>query len=206
MQNNPKNILLIVPEFPPHHTGGGGVVFENLAKTYQKLGHTVLVISGDHTRKNILAPLKIQEEQGIDIIRIPEFFTPLSLLNTVMPIPIWYQRKLKKVITDFKPDFTHIHGYGLFMPAQLARICRQLRIPYTFTIHGAPVSPEKMGNLIISSAYNLYHQQYGFPMLDGAERITAVSSFARDFDIFEKWKSRIEVIGNGINPEEYKDP
>lgn len=199
-------ILLITPEFPPHHTGGGWVVFENLAKTYKKLWHDVLVISGDHTIKNIFTSIISQQESWIDIVRIPEIYTPTSLLNTVMPIPIWYQWKLARIIREFAPDFTHIHGYGLFMPAQLARICRDLDIAYTFTIHGAPVSPAKMWNFIISLAYRFYHRYYGFPMLDGANRLTAVSSFARDFDIFTKWKSKIEIIGNGIDPDEYSDP
>ena len=37
-------ILLIVPEYPPYSIGGGGVVYEALAKTYRKMGHKVVVI------------------------------------------------------------------------------------------------------------------------------------------------------------------
>lgn len=197
-------IILGIPEFPPNYTWWGGVVFENLAKTYQKQWHEVLVISGDHTKNNIFSSLKKRKEQDTNLIRIPEFYTPISLLNTVMPYPFWYDVSLKKIIKNFAPDFVHIHGYGLFVPAQLGRICRKLGIDYTFTIHGAPVSPEKMKNPIISMAYNFYHTFYGFPLLDGAKRLTAVSSFARDFDIFKKYKDKIEIIGNGINPQEYK--
>ena len=50
-------ILLGVPEFPPHHIGWWGVVFESLAKEYQKLWHDVLVISGDYTKNNIFSLL-----------------------------------------------------------------------------------------------------------------------------------------------------
>lgn len=91
------------------------------------------------------------------------------------------------------------------MPAQVARILKNLHKEYIFTIHGAPVSPDKMGNKIISSAYNFYHKYYGFPLLNNAKRLTAVSEFAKNFEIFSPWKEKIEVIGNGINPEDYEN-
>ncbi len=198
-------ILLVVPEFPPNYVWWWGVVFENLAKTYKKLWNEVLVITGDYVKKNIFQKLKIQKENNINILRIPEIFTPISLLNTVMPYPFWYNFSIKKIIKDYNPDFIHIHGYGLFMPAQVANLCKQLHKNYIFTIHWAPVSPEKMKNKIISTAYNFYHKFYGFPMLEQASKITAVSGFARDFSIFKKYKDKIKVIWNGINPEEYEN-
>lgn len=196
-------ILLIVPEFPPHHIGWWWVVFESLAKTYKKLGHEVLVISGDYTQKNIFKKLKIIDE-WVSVLRIPEFFSPISLLNTVLPYPCWYNLSLKKIIKNFSPDFVNVHGYGLFMPAQVVKILKKLQISYTFTIHWAPVSPDKMGNKIISLAYNFYHKFYGFPMLENAKNLTAVSDYARCFEIFKKYHHKIQVIGNGINPEDYK--
>lgn len=197
-------ILLVVPEFPPNYIGWGWVVFENLAKNYQRLWHEVLVISGDYTKKNIFQKIKIIEEKGMKIVRIPEIFTPVSMLNTVMPYPFWYNFSLLKIIKNFSPDFVHLHWYGLFMPAQIAKILKKLKINYTFTIHWAPVSPEKMWSKIISLAYNFYHKFYGFPMLENAKNLTAVSSFARDFDIFKNYKEKIQVIWNGINPEDYQ--
>lgn len=197
-------ILLIVPEFPPHHIGGGGVVFESLAKNYQKMWHDVLVIAGDYTKKNIFQKLEITDENGVKIVRIPELFTPISVLNSVMPYPFWYNFFVKKIIRDFSPDFVHLHGYGLFMPAQMAKILKKMQIPYTFTIHGAPTSPDKMGNIIIKMAYNFYHKFYGFPLLNGAKNLTAVSEFAKNFAIFEKYREKITVIGNGIVVEDYE--
>lgn len=202
---NKIKILLVVPEFPPHHIGGWGVVFENLAKTYQKLWHEVLVLAGDYTKKNIFQKLFPKIEGGIEVVRIPELFTPISLLNTVMPYPFWYNYTLQKIFRKFSPDFVHVHGYWLFMPAQIAKILRKNNIDYTFTIHGAPVSPEKMWNKIISLAYNFYHKWYGFPLLNWAKSITAVSEYAKNFEIFSPWKDAISAIGNGINPEDYKD-
>jgi len=200
------NILLIVPEFPPHHIWWGGFVFESLAREYQKLWHSVLVISWDHTIRNIFKKIGVSEENNIDILRIPEFFSPLSLLNTVLPYPFWYNSKIKNIIKEFSPDFTHIHWYGLFMPAQAAKICYHLSLPYTFTIHGAPVSPEKMQNKLISFWYNFYHKYYGFPTLKNASRLTAVSWFARDFDIFQDYKKDIEIVWNWLALSDYKKP
>lgn len=197
-------ILLWVPEYPPNHIGWWGIVFENLYKAYTELWHEVLVISWDHTQKNIFLPLKIKQLDSWNIVKIPEIFTPLSLLHTVMPYPFWYTKRIKQIIEDFNPDFIHIHGYWLFMPAQLAKICRALKLDYTFTIHGAPVSPEKMKNPIISWVYNFYNTYYWYPMLDWAKSITAVSQYAKDFQIFSNYTKNIQIIWNGINPREYK--
>ena len=197
------NILLIVPEFPPNHIGWWGIVFENLAKTYQNLWRKVLVFTGDHTKKNIFSPINIENIDWIDIVKIPELYTPLSMLDSVMPIPIWYSRSIKKIIRNFNPDFTHIHWYWLFMPAQLGKICRQISLDYTFTIHWAPVSPDKMNNALISNAYKFYHKFYGFPLLNWAKSITAVSQYAKEFDIFHDYRDKIIVVWNWINPSEY---
>ena len=200
------NILLIVPEFPPHNVWWGGFVFESLAHSYKNLWHNVLVITWDHTIHNIFRRLQVVSENTIDVLRIPEFYSPISLLNTVLPYPAWYNPRIKKVIKQFSPKFIHIHGYGLFMPAQVSKICVNLWYDYTFTIHGAPISPEKMKNKIISISYNFYHKYYGFPTLRNAKKQTAVSSFARDFEIFSKYKDTISIIWNWLRSSDYIKP
>lgn len=197
-------ILLIVPEYPPHHIGWWGVVFKGLAKSYKDLWHQVCIITGNHTNNNIFSRIKVEKATDINLIQVPEIYSPISLLYTVMPIPFWYKQTLKKYITDFSPEFVHIHGYWLFMPAQLWRIFKELELDYTFTIHWAPVSPEKMRNPIISWAYSFYHKFYGFPLLESASKITAVSRYAKNFEIFKNYRNKIEVIWNGFNPEEYQ--
>jgi len=196
-------ILLGVPEFPPHHIGWWGVVFESLAKEYQKLWHDVLVISGDYTKNNIFSLLVEKKENGINIIRVPEFWTPIKVLNTVMPYPCRYNRRIKNIIENFNPDFVHIHWYGLFMPAQLANVVYGLWYKYVLTLHWAPVTPEKIKNILISWWYGFYNKFYGDDLLNNATSITAVSHYAKNFWVFEKYKNSIHVIWNGIIPEDY---
>lgn len=200
-----KNILLVVPEYPPNNIWWWWVVFESLAIEYKKQWYNVLVITWDYKKNNIFSKLKIINENEISVLRIPEFFPPISLLNTVMPYPFWYNFRIKSIIKDFSPDFISIHWYWLFMPAQVCKILKKLKLDYIFSIHWAPKSPEKLWNKILISAYNFYHKFYGFPMLNWSKYITAVSEYAKDFEIFKKWKKDIIIIWNWINPDNYKE-
>jgi glycosyltransferase involved in cell wall biosynthesis len=199
-------VLLIVPEYPPYNIGGGGEVFKALTENYKKLGHEVFVIWGNYKNNNLIKKISIEKRQGVSFVEVPELFWGISFLKTVMPIFIWHKLKLKKIIKNMNPDFIHIHGYGLFMPAQVAKVCHDLGYKYIFTIHGAPISPAKMKNPIISLAYLFYKVFYGNPLLKNADRITAVSSYAADFFEFKDYRNKIEIIFNGINKEAYIKP
>jgi hypothetical protein len=68
---------------------------------------------------------------------------PLSFLKTVLPTFPWNIQQLTKIIETIKPDRAHLHGYGLLFINQLAKILRDRKIPYIYTLHGAPVSADK---------------------------------------------------------------
>jgi glycosyltransferase involved in cell wall biosynthesis len=194
-------ILLVIPHFPPPLIGGGDAVYVDLVNVYKKLGHEVHVLFGDQTEKNYLANYTEFQKEGVFFYRFPMYPTPsfAGILSTVLPINFWASIGIKKVLQQINPGFVHIHGYGLFMPAQVAKACIKLKIKYTFTIHGAPVSPAQMKNPIISLAYSFYRKFYGFPLLQNANRLTAVSTFAADFPEFVEYRHKIEIIYNGID-------
>jgi glycosyltransferase involved in cell wall biosynthesis len=194
-------ILLVVPHFPPPLIGGGDAVYVDLVNNYKKLGHQVHVLFGDQTEKSYFKNFSEFQDDGTFFYKFPMYPTPVfaGILSTVLPINLVATFGIKKILKQINPDFVHIHGYGLFMPAQVAKVCAKLKIKYTFTIHGAPVSPAQMKNPIISLAYGFYRKFYGFPLLKNAERLTAVSTFAADFTEFKGYKGQIEIIYNGID-------
>lgn len=197
-------ILLGVPEYPPYHVGGGGEVFKNLAEQYKKLGHDVIVVYGYYPTSSWNEDIKeFTNDAGIKFYQIPEIPYPKSMpfLRTVMPPNFKAWRKLKTIIEREKPDVAHLHGYGFIFINQLAMKLAQKRIPYIYTLHGAPVSPAKVRGLILL-AYSLY-KQYASSTLKKAKKITAVSRFTISFPEFREYKNII-VINNGINIEEYK--
>ncbi|AKH33214.1 hypothetical protein XF24_00891 [candidate division SR1 bacterium Aalborg_AAW-1] len=198
-------ILLCVPEYPPHHVGGGGPVFHALAQEYTKLGHEVMVIYGYYPTKHGFESLKQYTEYGIQFVQVPLLPTPrfTSFLKTVLPTGPWNLSKLRNIIRDFQPEKAHLHGYGLMFINQLAKIIVDQKIPYIYTLHGAPVSADKKGG-IIQKVYNLYKHTWGKFILDHASDITAVSQYTIDnFSEFHPYKDRIRIVPNGIYPEEF---
>jgi glycosyltransferase involved in cell wall biosynthesis len=201
-------ILLVIPHFPPPEIGGGDVVYKALVGEYKKLGHDVSVLFGDQTEKSFFKLYSEFQKDEVSFYKFPLYPTPsfAKILSTVLPINIFASFQIKKILKKINPDLIHIHGYGLFMPAQVAKVCYKLDYKYIFTIHGAPISPAQMKNPIISLAYNFYKIFFGNPLLKNADRITAVSSYAANFPEFKKYRDKIEVIFNGINKDEYIKP
>ncbi len=201
---NKLKVLLVVPHFPPPEIGGGDVVYKALERHYKSAGHRVSVMFGDQNQSRLFSSAVVNNDADVDLYRMPLYPTPrgAGILSTVLPINLWALLSLKKLLRQIGPDFVHIHGYGLFMPAQVARACHRAKIDYVFTIHGAPLSPMKLRNPIISFAYWFYKKFYGVPMLTNAKTLTAVSDFAADFPEFARFRQKITVIPNGVDSGE----
>lgn len=199
-------ILLWVPEFPPYHVGGGGPVFEALAHEYAKLWHKVIVVYGYYPTKTWFEKIKEYVKDWIQYIQVPLLPTPapLSFLKTVLPTFPWNIQQLTKIIETIKPDRAHLHGYGLLFINQLAKILRDRKIPYIYTLHGAPVSADKKW-WIIKMVYNFYKKTRGKAILENACDITAVSQYTIDnFSEFFPYRDKIRVVHNWIYPEEFE--
>lgn len=78
-------ILLGVPEFPPHHIGWWGAVFEALAHEYVKLWHEVMVVYGNYDTRTWFEKIKEYFKDGIYFVQVPLIPTPgfLPFLKTV---------------------------------------------------------------------------------------------------------------------------
>jgi glycosyltransferase involved in cell wall biosynthesis len=200
-------ILLGLPEYPPHHIGGGGEVFKNLAENYRNLGHEVVVIYGYYPTKSWNENIKEFKKDGIKFYQIPEIPYPKTMpfLRTVMPPnpKSWF--RLKSIIKKENPDVAHLHGYGFVLIDKIAKILKKLKKPYLYTLHGAPVSPAKMKGILMPS-YFFYKNLSGNYTLRNAKRITAVSKYSTTFLEFKKYKEEIIVVNNGIELSIYKQP
>ncbi|WKZ31323.1 MAG: glycosyltransferase family 4 protein [Candidatus Dojkabacteria bacterium] len=200
------HILLIVPEYPPHHIGGGGEVYEQLAKQYSKSGHKVTVIFGQYKSNSLREPLKVYEDQGITFYEIPEIPYPKSMpnLRTAMPMVPSKARELKKIIKDLKPNVAHIHGYGWPFVNQLASICMKLHIPYVYTLHGYPETQEK-ANMVLRLAWRVFEKVYQERSLRNASWVTAISDFVKN-DPRNIAVQKSTTIYNGIDLEKHAYP
>jgi glycosyltransferase involved in cell wall biosynthesis len=112
----------------------------------------------------------------------------------------WLQ--LEKIIKKENPDIVYLHGYGLILINIISNICKKLNIKYIYTLHGAPVTQNKVGG-VIKFAYNIYRNLYGYKTLKNAYKITAVSQYTTEFEEFADFKDSIVVINNGIDTEQY---
>jgi glycogen(starch) synthase len=198
-------ILLWVPEYPPHNVWGGWAVFEAIANEYTKLWHEVMVIYWYYKSITWFEKIKIYSENEIKFIQVPLLPTPwfVPFLKTVLPTWFRNTNKISNIIKEFNPDVAHIHWYWLFFVNQLAKICQKLSIKYIYTLHWAPVSADKKW-WIIKYIYDFYKKTLWRNILDNADKITAVSQYTIDnFTEFQNYKEKIQVIPNGIYPEEF---
>ena len=199
-------ILLGVPEFPPHHIGWWGAVFEALAHEYVKLWHEVMVVYGNYDTRTWFEKIKEYFKDGIYFVQVPLIPTPgfLPFLKTVLPTLPYHLGKIMNIIKIFAPDISHLHWYGLLFINQLAKILRDRKIPYIYTLHGAPVSADKKW-WIIKMVYNFYKKTRGKSILENACDITAVSQYTIDnFSEFLPYRDKIRVVHNWIYPEEFE--
>lgn len=190
-------ILLVVPEFPPYHIGGGGIVFEALAREYVRAGHDVLVVAGDYRRTDDM-PVERYRENGYDVLKVREYHTSLAFLRTVLPpffrayVPLW------RALRSFRPDVAHVHGYGHLFVDILARMCRVQNIPFVFTNHGFPVVPYSI-SFPIPYIWDMYRFFVAEFLHRRASAITAVSGYTASM-YTSRYAPLVHVIGNGIAP------
>lgn len=165
-----------------------------------------MVIYGYYPTKSWWEEIKeYTDENNIKFYQIPEIPFPKSmpLLKTVMPPNIKAWLKLKKIIKNERPDIAHLHGYGFILVSVLADVLHKFRIKYIYTLHGSPVSPDKMGGFI-KFGFNIYKIMLGNSTLRNTYKMTAVSEYTKTFQEFKKYKNNIIVINNGIDLIKFK--
>jgi 1,4-alpha-glucan branching enzyme len=190
-------IAVVVPEFPPHEIGGGGVVFDALVEHMERR-HQVRVFSAcDPTRSWFQ---RLAGESGPTIRRYP--LLPLGIgvphfRSVIPPNPLAAIQLVRDVIA-WKPDVGHLHGYGYPFVDFAGLVLRRMQIPYVFTNHGFPETQERR-SAIVRSLYRLY-------VAVGAGRTSRLSTTTTYISTAVATKeltpvsSRNLVIENGVSP------
>lgn len=199
-------ILLVTPEYPPFHIGGGGIVVQSIAQTLSTKGHNVTVFSGHHPTHSFFKRVAQTYDRKLRIFRFPLIPTPtISLhLKTVLPPNIFSFLYLLRILSRSNFDAVHLHGFGHFFIDLVALLCRIRSKPYTLTLHGFPRSPLKAGR-IVRLLYSLYVLTVGRSTLSKACRVTAISSAVKEeATVYGIDENRSVVIPNGLDLAKYK--
>jgi 1,4-alpha-glucan branching enzyme len=201
-------ILLVSPEYPPHHIGGGGVVVQSLARTLLRKGHKVTVVAGYHPTKSFFERVKSTNDCGVRVFWLPLLPTPVVSfqLKTIMPPNVFSLAFLSELLVGNQYDVINIHGYGHFLNDFVALIGKLLSKSYVATIHGIPKQPGRQAGML-GAIFWIYHRTLGRVFLGSATAITAVSRHtAQDTIIHGGDSKKIVVIPNGVDFEAFANP
>jgi glycosyltransferase involved in cell wall biosynthesis len=161
-------VALVVPEFPPDTTGGGGPVFESLARALVRRGHRVRVL----TSSTHGGPVGDDDRYEFAILRIPQLPHFQSRLRTYMPPSPRYYAAAGRFLSG--TEIYHLHGYGFpFIDAVFHFLTPPARA--VFTTHGFPYSVHA-GPPLLTAAYNIYDAVAGRRILRRSRFATAVST------------------------------
>jgi len=182
-------IALVVPELPPDSIGGGGIVFDGLARTLHDRGHDIRVL----TSSTAGAPRDSRAQYPFPVLRVPQFRHFSSRYRTYMPPQPQALPAAKRFVAGC--DVYHLHGYGVpFIDVALHVLADPART--VFTSHGFPYTAPRAGG-VLTAAYSLYDAFFGAAILKRSARLTAVSSFAAA-EIARAVHREAEVIPNAL--------
>jgi glycosyltransferase involved in cell wall biosynthesis len=171
-----KCVVIVSPEYPPHNTGGGGVVARELALRLRNRGYRVLVVSGFPGGGGLLRGSTVRLEEGVPVIRLPLVRLPEGLRHArafAPPTP-GSLALLLETLARTRCCLFHLHGYGHPMVDAAALILSILRSPFVLTVHGIPRSPLYSGGRLSRLVYRLY-MAASRAILGRASSVTAVS-------------------------------
>lgn len=183
-------LVLITPEYPPHNIGGGGVVFEALARGLAEHFARVTVFTGDFTGES-----GVRVDGNIEVHRTPLFTAPRSmpyLRGYLPPKTMSIYSSIVRAACD--ADVVHVHGCGSPFCDLAARFLSRARVPYFLTNHGYPRMPNRV--LLFRRAFQAYERALVRPAVMEARRVSSVSEFcSADGPLSLR---DVDVIPNGI--------
>ncbi len=194
------NALLVCPEFPPHTIGGGGEVFGALLRYVTREGVHMDVLCGNYEGGSGAAT-----RMGATIVQeVPLVSTPerTPYLRTTLPPTVTGFRRMRRTLDEGSYDVAHLHGVSFAFVDVPARMLARRRIPWVFTLHGAPRTPYRLP-LSLRAAYTAYFHAYGSFVIRRAALRTSVSASARDYPAVAPLMRGALVIPNGIEADEY---
>ncbi len=184
---NLMRIAQVCPRFYPHIGGVETHVYEiskRLARDFE-----IEVITTDPTGK---LP-KVEEIDGI-IVRRFKSFAPSNAYHISFDMYIFFKKYL------YKYDIVHAHSYHA-LPALFASLAKDNNSKFIFTPHY-----HGKGHTFTR---NILHKPYkilGRKIFDKSDAIICVSKFEKDLILrdFRVYSSKVYIIPNGINFDEFK--
>lgn len=193
------NILEVSNFFKPFwETGGVTKVNYELSKNLVKKGHNVVVYTTNGYRKILdVIPNKRINIDGIDVYYfnnyLKRFFQKGGLLA-----PLYAPIVLKKEINKF--DIIHIHEHRTLLAVFVYYYAKKYKVPYVLQSHGSVLPFYKKNKIKCMFDYIV-----GNSILNGASKLIALNEIEmQQYIQMGVHKSKIEMIPNGINIEEFK--
>jgi glycogen synthase len=207
-------VLLIVPEFPPHAIGGGGVAYEAIARGLERRGHEVVVLTGDcfdsglcHAEPGVChaEPVEAAHNGSVRVVRVATFSGPRTMpyLRGYLPPrnPTQFLARLER--ESRIADVVHIHSVASVFCDLAGRYLRIRARPYHVTNHGIPARPARAG-VVTEALFGSYLAAMTNAVVGGAKAVSAISAFcAADRPLRGR---HVEVIPNGLEPSDYGVP
>nr|HDO80577.1 glycosyltransferase family 1 protein [Candidatus Bathyarchaeota archaeon] len=197
-------ILIVTPEYPPKHVGGGGIVYRSLAKEFKRVGHDVTVLAGDFHNRSLMGGISHVNDDGVDIFFLPLVPAPrmgnMNLVTCTPPTALAFAFLAYKIVKGGY-DIIHLHGVGHPLVDIAAILCIVFRKRYVFTCHGIPKSPESAG-LVFHLVFKAYLALLERFVVGKAKALTAVSHSLLEECVRKGLISRrMVVVPNGPNPD-----
>jgi glycosyltransferase involved in cell wall biosynthesis len=197
-------ILMLNYEYPPLG-GGASPVTKSLAEELVTLGHAVDVVTMS------FKGLKQREEiNGVNIYRVPGIRKSLSVCKTheMFSYCLYTRRLLPKLLKENNYDLNHTH---FIIPTGILSYRLKNKLPYIITSHGSDVphyNPDRFGlsHRLLKPLWNkiVENAEYIITPSDYLKNIILTNSvFGRECSCSDRNYRKIEVIPNGIEPEEY---
>ena len=192
-ENGMQKILILNHEYPPVG-GGGGKITQNLCEGLVSKGYDIRVLTS-HYRN-----LPLQESKPFIVYRLRVHRKQVFRATFIDMLWFVIKSTLKglKVVCQWKPDIIHAH-FAVPAGAAAYLISRLTGIPYVLTVHGGDIpgaAPKKTAGW--------FRVVYPFSKLiwKRAERVIAVSEYVKEL-AEKKYEVPIQVIGNGINLDQF---
>lgn len=171
------NVLLISPEYPPRCVGGGGVVYKNLSEQLASKGHSVKVLAGNLSNKNLVGSIESVEGK-VDLNFVPLLPYPkLKKANSASYTPPTLPGLLfiLKELVRNRNAVVHLHGFCHPVIDMTALACMATQKKYILTCHGIPVNPSNF-SAPARVLFNLYLSTIGRLVVKKASALTTVSN------------------------------
>lgn len=196
-------ILLVVPDYPPKSSGGGGRVAKILAEGLKDNGHDVTVLAGfcNNIEKNYYEEII----NDVKIVWIPL----MNIFVKRMPQFVYsFPPKLSsfKFLLSFdyvNYDVIHLFAYPTHLFVDIVALISKNK-KFILTIHAFPDYVDSgPASPILKILYHIYLSVIGPYIIKNCNIVTTISEYTRKEAISHNFPSEnIVLISNGINLEQ----